>query len=351
MSEIAIRFRVPASAGTMSLPARAGTPNLGMTWVAIFFLFIYSTLAAQLPPTPAAGTGTSATTNPPALPLPILVSPVDMFRKLLAMNATERREFLADRPPETRKAIMAKLREYASMKPDDRELRLKITELRWYLLPLLRMPATNRAEQLSVVPAEFQELLNSRLKEWDNLPTNAQAEFLTNQLALQVVTEPKDWKSNTNSISPALRDRYQRGSERWQSMTEDERTRAKAMFTQFFELRPTEKEKVLHTLSDAERDQIERTLSTYEKLKPGQRARCVNGFEKFASLTPEEQQQFLKNAARWKVMSPNERQAWRELVERLPAMPPLPPNFEPPPLPNERAARSLPPALTVVTNR
>ena len=56
-------------------------------------------------------------------------------------------------------------------------------------------------------------------------------------------------------------------------------------------------------------------------MPPDQRAQCIRSFEKFASLSLAERQQFLKNAERWKLMSPSERQAWRELVNQTAAAP------------------------------
>ena len=105
-----------------------------------------------------------------------------------------------------------------------------------------------------------------------------------------------------------------------------------------------EKEKALKTLSEPERQQIEKTLQTFGNLGPEQRARCISSFAKFASLSLEERQQFLKNAERWKLMPPSERQAWRQLVRELP--PPLPPRL-PPPLPPLMQSRS---PRQVVTN-
>ncbi len=44
-------------------------------------------------------------------------SPVDLFRELLAMTRAERRAHLTNRPPASQKLILAKLREYESMRP------------------------------------------------------------------------------------------------------------------------------------------------------------------------------------------------------------------------------------------
>jgi hypothetical protein len=48
----------------------------------------------------------------------------------------------------------------------------------------------------------------------------------------------------------------------------------------------------------------------------------------------EERQQFLKNAERWKLMKPDQRQAWRDLVIRLSLQPPSPFSRDAAPLPS-----------------
>src|SRR5258708_38591687 len=90
---------------------------------------------ANPPPSATLSNRTLVQASPP--PMPSAKSPVDFFRDLLAMNQEERNKFLADRPPESQKLILAKLREYESLEPDQRELRLKATDLRFYLRPLL----------------------------------------------------------------------------------------------------------------------------------------------------------------------------------------------------------------------
>src|SRR5690242_10218082 len=54
-------------------------------------------------------------------PVPVLKSPVDSFRELLAMKTDEREKFLAERPAEIRKRLLEKVQEYDSMNPDVRE--------------------------------------------------------------------------------------------------------------------------------------------------------------------------------------------------------------------------------------
>ena len=122
-------------------------------------------------------------------PLPLAQSPISFFRELLAMNPAERKQALTNRSPEVRSSILAKVREYESLKPDERELRLRVTELRWYLRPLMTAPATNRAAQLAMIPGRNRKLVEDRLREWDKLPPEVQKELLANEATIRYLTE------------------------------------------------------------------------------------------------------------------------------------------------------------------
>ncbi len=286
----------------------------------------------------------------PMPPLPMSRSPISFFRELLAMPAAERKAALTNRPPESRAQILAKVREYESLKPDARELRLRVTELRWYLRPLMTTPATNRAAQLAMIPEKDRKLVEDRLQEWDKVPPDVQKELLGIEPALQYFAEiegrsEEQRREILKSLSPARRALLEKGIGQWSSISEDQRRKMLSRFNQFFELTVQEKERALKTLSGPERRQIEKTLQTYGSLPPDQRAQCLRSFEKFAGLSLAERQQFLKNADRWKVMAPSERQAWRDLVRNLP--PPLPPDLPPMP-PTTKPHR---PSPAVATNR
>lgn len=285
--------------------------------------------------------GTNRTASVPALPpLPKVKSPVDQFRELLAMTPVERKHFLSARTPENQRLILAKIREYESLRPEQRELRLKVTELRWYLLPLMQSAPTNRASQLQAIPEATRSLVETRLKEWDALSPDVRKELLDNEATLRYFTEVE---SGPGDISPARREKLQAGIDQWRALPEAQRRKIAIRFNQFFDLTATEKDKALEIVSDAERAQIEKTLRTYGNLPPQQRIQCLRSFEKFASLSVEERQQFLKNAERWKLMTPSERQDWRELVTKL-SQPPLPGSTPMPPLPpvRSRPRASLP---------
>ena len=294
----------------------------------------------------------AASADAPLPPLPPLKSPVDSFRELLAMNLAERKQSLADRKPEDRQRILAKVREYDSLKPNQRELRLRATELRWYLLPLMTSLATNRPAQLALIPPEPRKLVEDRLQLWDKLPAQLQKELLENEAMLQYITplesaSEEQKKEIIKTISPARREKLEAGIARWRESSEAQWQETLARFNAFFDLTPKEKGKALNTLSEAERRQMEKTLRAFENLPKAQRSLCILSFEKFAGMSLEERQQFLKNAERWRLMLPEERQAWRNLVAKLPELPPSPPGLGLPPPPPS------PPGLTrpVVTNR
>jgi hypothetical protein len=285
---------------------------------------IFPLAAGDFTSTPASTKLFSATTNT-LRPMPRRKSPVDFFRQLLAMTPGERENFLTNRPPEIRKGILAKVDEYEALDPDERELRLRATELRWYLMPLLRESPMNRAALLAQTPDDIRPLVQDRLQEWEILPPPLQQEFLENERILRYFAQvdvgggpPEDVRHR----EPSDDDR-----ERWDALSEAERRQVTAGFNHFFELTPDEKMETLNTLSDAERAQMEKTLQAFDKMPPGQRAECINAFAKFASMNASEQAEFLKNAARWSQMLPAERQAWCDLVTHVPEWPPLPVGF------------------------
>ena len=296
-------------------------PRQAHWWLALF-------AAGQIVVTPSSAqdsTRVPVSAKPPVVPASIMPpppqSPVKFFRQLLAMTAPERENYLTNRPPEIRDRILAKVLEYLALTPDERELRLRATELRWYLLPLLRESPTNRAAGLAQVPDDLRGLVQSRLTEWSILPPSLQTEFLANEGILYYFSHV----DSTNSPSPGGRVAPSDADQvRWNALTENDRLRIASEFNRFFELTPVEKQKTLGTLSDAERAQMEKTLQAFDKLPPAQRAQCERAFTKFAGMSPAERAEFLKNAERWSQMPPQERQAWRDLVAQVPVWPPLP---------------------------
>ena len=315
------------------------------SWLAIALaagqLAVFQLVAETVTNVPVPQKIFSAPTNLPLLlmpPVPHLKSPVGLFRDLLAMTPAGRENYLTNRSPGIRARILAKVREYEALDPNERELRLRATELRWYLLPLLHESPTNRATRLAAIPDDLQPLVKNRLRQWDILPPPLKAEFLASERTLRYFTHVDP------SYSPLLPPLPQGGQKwrhnprgpdlaHWDMLSEDQRQKIAAQFNRFFELTPAEKQKTLNTLSDAERQQMEKTLETFGKLPPAQRLKCIRAFTEFAGLSAQEKQDFLKNAQRWSQLSPKERQTWRDLVTHVPAWPPLPSALIMPPMP------------------
>jgi len=298
-------------------------------FIFVLALIISISAAAQNPPLPSDAEKISPVAANLVPPAPQFHSPVDFFRQLLAMTPSERLTALTNRPPEMRAKILAKVREYQALGADERELRLRATELRWYLVPLLRLSPTNRVTRLAMVPPDMQELVKSRLQHWDILPPPLKQEFLTNDSTLHYFARVEPTNATVaNPDQQQIADR----------------------FNQFFELTAAEKKSTLNTLSVAERAQMEKTLQSFEKLPPRQRLTCVHNYAKFAGMSATERAQFLKNADDWSKMSPAERQTWRDLVKTVPLWPPMPPPMTI--MPPNLIPHSTPklPRATVATN-
>jgi hypothetical protein len=311
-------------------------PRQARWWLALF-------AAAQMAVSPmSAQDSTSVPVSAKSLPTPVNImpplpqSPVKFFRQLLAMTTQERENYLTNRTPEIRDRILAKVHEYLALAPDECEQRLRATELRWYMMPLLREPPTNRDARLAQVPDNLRDLVRSRLEQWDALPPQLQQEFLDNESILHYFSH----MDSTNNPPPGNvfpRTPSDSDQARWAALSEAERQKITAQFNRFFDLKPDEKQKTLDTLSDAERAQMEKTLQTFGKLPLAQRAQCIRAFTKFAGMSPAERAEFLKNAERWSQLPPNERQAWRDLVTQVPLWPPLPNALIMPPKPPPRS--------------
>lgn len=282
----------------------------------------------------------ASTTNSITPPFPYAKSPVDLFRDLLAMSPMERRNFLTNRPPDIRARILEKLREYEALDPNERELRLRATELRWYLPPLMRVAPTERAARLAAIPPDIRALVENRLMQWDLLPPPLQQEFLDNEQTLRFFTHldfgAMDHRRIAGNDPSTNHYSWENDLARWNALPETKRRSLSDQFSQFFDLSASEKTRTLNTLSDAERAEMEKTLRTFEKLPVQQRLKCIRSFEQFTRMSSQERYDFLKNAEHWSKMSPAQRQAWRDLVAHVPQWPPLPPGL------NEPAAPPLP---------
>ncbi len=279
--------------------------------------------------TPPAEQGFTETRSQPSR----LHSPIGDFRDLLAMTPAAREQALVEKSEHHRQYLQAKLQEYESLTPDERELRLRATQLRWSLLPLMQLAPAGRAERLASVLEEDRKLVEERLKQWDLLSPVVQKELLENQMTIDYFVQletstPAQREIILKRFSPERRAELEEDIAQWRASPADQRQRMVANFNQFFKLSEKEKGKILATFSQSERQRMQKTLDAFEKLPSEQRTHCIESFHKFSNMTPAERNQFLQNAERWESMTPGERESWRNLVSKLPPLPPLPPGLE-----------------------
>jgi hypothetical protein len=274
--------------------------------------------------------------TPPALPVPR--APVEYFRELLAMTPGQRSQALATKTPEFRRGTLEKLNEYEAMPAAERDWRLWMVQLRWYLVPLMKIAPADRTALLSRVSPEYRPVVEERLRHWDALTEESRREFLENENRIHYVLRlesgsPEQREKILQGFSVENRKQIEAQLAEWHKKPLSRRQEMYRQFHEFFELGPREREKMLSVLSDSERAQMQKTLETFAQLRSEQRRKCIESFREFVNMTPEERASFLKTAERWEAMSPSQRQAWREIVRGKPVFPPLPPGFGNPPMP------------------
>jgi hypothetical protein len=190
-------------------------------------------------------------------------------------------------------------------------------------------------------------MILSRLSQWDQLPADMRKALLEKESFLRSYVQ---WQGHSlaaredmlGKLPAEQKKRWNWEWNRWQALPESRRDALCAAFRQFFYLPEAERRQTVNALSDAERKQMQLALESYAGLPPVLQRECVESFSKFASMSGEERSQFLQNAAKWEAMTPDERQLWRELVNKLPPMPPgfyksslppMPPGWPMPPQP------------------
>jgi hypothetical protein len=300
--------------------------------------------------------GSALASDAASPPDPKPASPVAYFRELLVMSETERYAELAQRPEAQRHGLLAKIEEYLQLPATERELRLRATELRFFLLPMMRLDVEEQQARMASVPEDLRDLVQDRLTQWRLIPPSLQQQLLDNQAALQLFSRmhpetPANADELIGRLPTARVGEMEADFARWQALSAGERSQLLKSFRHFFELTTVERQRTLRTLSAEERLAMEKTLEQFETLPPRQREACVQGFQQFVLMPPGERAAFLRNADRWQAMSPEAREEWRTVVHRLSQMPPLPPGVDPvlrpltPPLPP-----GLEPSVVLGTN-
>lgn len=257
---------------------------------------------------------------------PTSVSPVEKFRKILAMTPAERDKFLTIYPPETRDRILEKVQQYQLLPPDFRELRLRVTELRWYLLPLLKTPATNRAERLSRIPEPYRKMVAARLQEWDIWPPTLKEEVLKYEGPFHYFVSQGVVKNKIEAedLPRGERPEMQQKLAQFLALPAGQRQQLYASFQHYFDLSEEEKQDLLDTLSLQERQETKKALGPIEKWSKTQQDKYFAALRQFGNMSKEERERFMIDAAKWQKMSPEERQACRDVVKQMADSPPLP---------------------------
>lgn len=300
--------------------------------------------APATPPVPGTIQPGAGVVPPPAPPIP--VSPVNIFRELLAMTATERESALAARPEKQREILRLRLADYERFNPIEREERLNATDLYWHLQQLLRRAPSERAELLGHVPASLRVVLAQRLALWDHLPAAEQQALLQHERTVRYLSRLRQVQMpplpGTNAISPARASAtFETEVARLGNLTPSEFQRLHQQWRQFFEAPAPRTDRALRTMSDEERTEMTVVLERFRKLSPDQRRTCVDSFTRLASLSAPDRALFLRSAERWESLSADERATWRQLVTKLPIFPPLPTDHAEPPLPPTAPKRAL----------
>lgn len=319
---------------------------------ALLLLAACAVSAAPVPVPAASDAGGVTTTNP--------LAAVAYFRRLLSATPAERARLLAGKPAPQLRVLTNSLRTYLALPAAERELRLRAMELRTLLTPLLRLAPAERAARLSSAPAAYRPVLEERLAYWDRLPPHLQQQVLEEERATRfgssralVGDRPAMPPVPLGDLSPARQAALAPVLTPWQATTPARQRDVITAFTNLFDQPGDQRNRRLDPLplSAEERALIEKALEAFRRLEPLQRQACVNGFKKFAELSPAERVQFLRNAEAWQKMSPEDRQRWRDLVNHMPPLPPLPPGFGVPPLPPVPRPPAVPsPASAYVSN-
>jgi hypothetical protein len=266
---------------------------------------------------------------------PLPPSPVQPFRQWLEMSPADRDKALAEYSAPKRAILKRKLLDYDQLTPAERERRLQMLEIRYYIRPLMTNSLDERSSRVESLPLPLQKVLSQRLRQWDTLPPEIRHKILTNETAVNYFAALPPMppgaviaSGNQEGTAGAALD-----LQVWPSLPDAERARMTARFDQYFQWPKEDQARILETLSENERQEMQNTLDAFSRLSPEQRRVCINSFTRLTQMSPQERNLFLKNAARWSAMTPEERKTWKSLVTELPPLPQIAPPLPPTPKP------------------
>lgn len=269
-------------------------------------------------------------------PLPAVQAPVATLQELMEMSPEARAQALAKKPEASRKIVEARLKEFDALTPEQRKVRLRLMQLRWELLLLIRSSPADRAQNLKLIREEDRPLINERLEYWDKLSPDLQRWALENEMMLSyfISGEARSTSELTNklaTLSFALREKLTNSMTQWGQFSSQQQRRIYEDFREVFGLAERERQRIvaqslLTGSTKEQREQIDTVLQLFEKLPRSQQEQWMTRFRKFTSMTMEERAQFLQNAERWATMPEKDKERWRQ----VPVLPPLPGPYAPP---------------------
>lgn len=288
---------------------------------------------------------------PPPLPVPGQSS-ADSFRALLALSPEQRAQKLSAEPEERRRVLEKALREYDALPPEERELRLRALDLRLQISFLIRLPPSNRADRLKLLPEADRPVVEAKVKRWSQFPPTAQKELVENERVLRLWIGHGTFGHVTNvnlsGPSAAQFGQINKDLERWQQLSPSRQREIQRRYHEVFDVaaRGLPVPPPVLPPGTNEQQQVREALAKMSGLSAQQREACISGFEKLAELSPEERARFLKNAERWQAMPPEDRAVWRRVAVPPPPLPKLPASHR---LPSQ-GARPAPATQFVTTN-
>ena len=225
----------------------------GVVWIAGVSVLLGQVPA--LPSNPSSGGPASVRSGPPLPqlatlpPVPRVRTPTDRFRELLAANAEQREVLLSRKPPAARALIEAKLREFGGLRPDEREIRLRLAQFQDSLRTLLPLSPPERGPVMASVPEEDLPWIEERLAAWDQLPESERRDVLESERRLswfvrQAGAEPdrRSAEAYVATLPPAAQQAAREQMERWLALPSAERARKAAAFPRFFHPKASERE-------------------------------------------------------------------------------------------------------------
>ena len=113
-------------------------------------------------------------------------------------------------------------------------------------------------------------------------------------------------------------------------------------YQKFFTLADEKRERVLAKIPMPQRLNVQSRLEQLENLTPEAKKQCLEALTKYAQMTPNERILFKAHAERWKLMPPSEHTVWKNVVKKLPPLPPIRTRSLPP-IPRSSNRKGLPP--------